>query len=169
MDVDLSCPLDWAPLWSCHGTTLGYLVNAWSTCQTVKPGHRHRSLSSHFPLHHLLGLTSNFRWLVVMVTAREWGLFALFLLLSLKPCHYPYSTGPCAYMHAWLWVYFSVHLLVCPSLSESALLLDCSLLFSPVNLFSVLARSLTTSVSKYHAQLENYLHLHPLCSAPILQ
>lgn len=24
--MDLSCPLDWAPLWSCHSTTLGYLV-----------------------------------------------------------------------------------------------------------------------------------------------
>lgn len=107
----------------------------------------HAFLLSHLPLLHPLGLTSNFRWLVVMVTARVWGLFALFLLSSLKPCHYPYSTGPRVYWFVWLWLYLSVRLLVSLSLP----------FFLTAVFFSSLVDLCTTPSAPDHLQ-----HL-PLC------
>lgn len=49
--------------------------------------------------------TSHGTYLQVQVVGRhgncwEWGLFALFLLSSPKPCHYPYSTDTHVYLYA---------------------------------------------------------------------
>lgn len=83
---------NWGPSLHNTGLTLVWWGDTWKTWQTKKPGHT--------PLLSRLSLLqiSPGTYLQVQVAGRhgnswEWGLFALFLLSSLKPCHYPYSTG----------------------------------------------------------------------------
>ena len=83
----------------------------WENCKTKTHTRAHTHTHTHTRTHtHLLSHLSLLRTspgtcLQVQVVGRhgncwEWGLFALFLLSSLKPCHYLYSTGTHVYLYA---------------------------------------------------------------------
>ena len=177
----LTCLLNWASRRSpspTHNTGTTCVKWGWRTWQNGDTHtHKHTTppscpASPPPPADPLLGLTSKFRWLVAMVTAGEWGLFALFLLSSLKPCHYPYSTGTRVYLRAPACLIvrlFFVRPPVCLSVScpPPPRLLS-SLFFSLPSRsvhHSSITHSFATSASFSRAQLDHCMRPYTLCSA----
>lgn len=131
LSLKLSFPVE-PPLHN-TGLTCVQWGDTWRTWQTVKPGHTRLPCPASPSCQ-----TSPGTYLQVQVVGRhgncrEWGLFALFLLSSLKPCHYPYSTGTRVYLYARslpdcqsMCLSACLSICLCQSLP---LLHDCSLLF----------------------------------------